>query len=41
MVAFFIRLGWTMHGADNNLRADFFGVAGDTRWNQQRLLASV
>lgn len=29
--------GWSVHGADNNLRADFFGAAGDTRWNQARL----
>ncbi len=40
VVAFFSRLGWTVHGADNNMRADFFGAAGDTRWNQQRLLSS-
>ncbi len=24
---------------DNNMRADFFGPAGDTRWNQRRLIA--
>jgi CDP-paratose 2-epimerase len=23
--------GWTVHGIDNNMRADFFGPAGDTR----------
>ncbi len=40
VVAFFIRLGWTVHGVDNNMRADFFGAAGDTRWNQKRLLAT-
>ncbi len=40
VVAFFIRLGWTVHGVDNNMRADFFGTAGDTRWNQKRLLAT-
>ena len=40
VVAFFSRLGWTIHGADNNMRADFFGAAGDTRWNQHRLLAT-
>lgn len=28
---------WTIHGVDNNLRADFFGPQGDTRWNQKRL----
>ena len=37
MVAHFHRLGWTVHGLDNNMRADFFGPDGDTRWNQQRL----
>jgi CDP-paratose 2-epimerase len=26
-----------VHGVDNNQRAIFFGAAGDTRWNQQRL----
>src|SRR5262245_19196833 len=39
VVDFFCRLGWSVHGVDNNLRADFFGAAGDTRWNQRRLLA--
>ncbi|MGB7157262.1 MAG: NAD-dependent epimerase/dehydratase family protein [Tepidisphaeraceae bacterium] len=29
--------GWEVNGADNNGRATFFGPAGDTRWNQQRL----
>jgi CDP-paratose 2-epimerase len=37
MVSHFSRLGWTVHGVDNNMRADFFGPGGDTRWNQQRL----
>ncbi|MDZ4767996.1 MAG: NAD-dependent epimerase/dehydratase family protein [Chloroflexota bacterium] len=40
VVAYFDALGWDVHGVDNNMRADFFGAAGDTRWNQQRLLAS-
>jgi CDP-paratose 2-epimerase len=35
---FFCKDGWTVHGIDNNMRADFFGPAGDTRWNQQRLI---
>ena len=26
-----------MYGIDNNMRADFFGPQGDTRWNQRRL----
>ena len=31
------RLGFEVHGVDNNQRAVFFGPQGDTRWNQQRL----
>ena len=38
MVSHFHRLGWAVHGVDNNMRADFFGPQGDTRWNQKRLL---
>ena len=30
-----------MHGIDNNQRAVFFGSAGDTRWNQRRLEATL
>jgi len=33
----FSRLGWRIHGVDNNQRAVFFGPQGDTRWNQHRL----
>lgn len=32
--------GWDVYGIDNNMRADFFGPSGDTRWNQQRLLST-
>src|SRR6185295_13662202 len=39
VVDYFCRLGWEVHGVDNNMRADFFGPGGDTRWNQRRLLA--
>jgi CDP-paratose 2-epimerase len=39
MVSHFHRLGWTVHGVDNNMRAEFFGPQGDTRWNQKRLVA--
>jgi CDP-paratose 2-epimerase len=39
MVAHFHGLGWAVHGFDNNMRADFFGPQGDTRWNQERLRA--
>ncbi len=38
MVRHFHELGWSVHGVDNNMRADFFGPLGDTRWNQKRLL---
>jgi len=33
--------GWVVHGIDNNQRAVFFGLAGDTRWNQNRLAATL
>jgi len=38
MVKHFHGLGWKLHGLDNNMRADFFGPQGDTRWNQERLI---
>lgn len=38
---FFSNLGWEVHGIDNNQRAIFFGVQGDTRWNQERLEQSL
>lgn len=34
---YFMGQGWAVHGVDNNMRADFFGPDGDTRWNQKRL----
>lgn len=37
VVDYFCSLGWQVCGVDNNMRADFFGVQGDTRWNQARL----
>ena len=37
----FDQLGWQVHGIDNNQRAVFFGPAGDTRWNQERLSATL
>jgi CDP-paratose 2-epimerase len=37
VVSYFSNLGWSVYGIDNNMRADFFGAAGDTRWNQKRL----
>src|SRR5262249_40622557 len=39
VVDYFCRLGWKVYGIDNNMRANFFGPQGDTRWNQYRLLA--
>jgi CDP-paratose 2-epimerase len=38
VVAYFAERGWHVHGVDNNMRASFFGPAGDTRWNEQRLV---
>jgi CDP-paratose 2-epimerase len=38
---YFTRLGYEVHGVDNNQRAVFFGPAGDTRWNQTRLQESL
>lgn len=37
VVGYFDALGWATHGVDNNMRADFFGPGGDTRWNQMRI----
>ena len=36
-VVYFDGLGADVVGVDNNMRADFFGPDGDTRWNQRRL----
>ena len=38
IVRHFHLAGWRVVGVDNNMRADFFGPAGDTRWNQAQLL---
>ena len=37
VVEHFSLQGMTVHGMDNNMRADFFGPGGDTRWNTRRL----
>ena len=37
VVSHFSAQGWDVHGIDNNMRAEFFGAEGDTRWNQRRL----
>jgi CDP-paratose 2-epimerase len=39
-VTFFDRMGFDITGVDNNMRADFFGPQGDTRWNRERLEAT-
>ena len=41
VATYFSRLGWAVHGVDNNQRAVFFGPGGDTRWNQRRLTAEL
>jgi CDP-paratose 2-epimerase len=38
VVSYFATQDHHVHGLDNNMRADFFGPQGDTRWNQSRLL---
>jgi len=40
VVSHFAAMGWRVFGVDNNLRANFFGPQGDTRWNQKRLAES-
>jgi len=35
------KLGYTVHGLDNNQRAVFFGPQGDNRANQQRLIRDL
>jgi CDP-paratose 2-epimerase len=41
VATYFDSRGWEVHGLDNNQRAVFFGPSGDTRWNQQRLSATL
>ena len=31
VITYFADRGWRVHGVDNNMRASFFGAAGDTR----------
>lgn len=33
--------GYEVHGVDNNMRREFFGPPGDTRWNLERLRRST
>ena len=37
VASYFCARGWELYGIDNNMRADFFGPAGDTTWNRTRL----
>ena len=36
VVDYFCKKGVKVFGIDNNMRADFFGPGGDTRWSQKR-----
>lgn len=38
VVRYFDKKGWKIFGVDNNMRADFFGEKGDTRWVQHQLV---
>lgn len=40
-VAYYDQNGHHVFGVDNNMRATFFGTAGDTAWNRQRLERST
>lgn len=40
-VEYFDAKGHTIIGLDNNMRADFFGPAGDTMWNMHRIYANT
>jgi len=39
VVTHFAQKGWQIIGMDNNMRADFFGEGGDTKWNAKRLVS--
>jgi CDP-paratose 2-epimerase len=40
-VEHFDRLGYKVHGVDNNMRQVFFGMSGDTTWNLNRLRSAT
>jgi CDP-paratose 2-epimerase len=40
-VVYFDQRGYAVIGVDNNMRADFFGIRGDTTWNLNRLRAQT
>src|SRR5215471_21035041 len=41
VTVFFHARDFAVHGVDNNQREVFFGPQGNTRWNQERLIASL
>lgn len=41
LVSYFDRGAHLVVGIDNNMRADFFGPEGDTRWNLRRLMETT
>ncbi len=41
VVTYFHKLGFEIHGIDNNQRELFFGPQGSTRWSQARLVESL
>lgn len=41
IATFFHNEGFSVHGIDNNQRAIFFGVQGDTRWRQKELVKTL
>jgi CDP-paratose 2-epimerase len=41
LVSYFDLRAQSVIGIDNNMRADFFGPEGDTRWNLRRLVQST
>lgn len=41
VVTFFHRMGFEVHGIDNNQRAVFFGPSGDTLWRRRQLCETL
>jgi CDP-paratose 2-epimerase len=41
LVSYFAERAQSVVGVDNNMRADFFGPEGDTRWNLRRLMQTT
>lgn len=38
VVTYFDKRGWSVFGVDNNMRKEFFGLKGDTKWNLRHLI---